>query len=573
MAVIIKTKNKMNSSKLVLYLIFALIFILYSSKACQCEVFYTSTRTDGLIRVGISTNDFSKLEYNKVSISSQGKLELFDKFFNTKLCKTLPGDILKFKIEKTSFKLWKNGEEIADHVFGPIIVKPLDDHPIEVAGLKRKGVQAAYRGIFEITRAPGEKGKLSLVNILPLEDYLKGVVPNELPPSFGMEALKAQAIAARNYAIRPRVKKYPQFDVCDSVQSQVYFGVNTEAPESNKAIEETKGLVALYNGDVILALYSSAAGGYTENFENAFSEPEGGAFPAHPLPYLKGKPDIKGTPFLNNEKEARNFYTKRPSGFDVNSRYYRWTREWSGEELRKVLNNTLHNYRSCELISPKFGDTTDIGTIKNVDVISRGVSGKAIAISVETSKGKWVIKKELIIRRVFKKNGKALPSANLVFNNYTDKDGYLVKVQAFGGGYGHGVGMSQYGASYMSKNGYTFDKILQHYYTGVAIGTWPVYMVSEYVTFPIKQEFSSSNSKANLLIENFDADDLINKFDFKINSKKISLDKNQLNHKKTKVSLDKFIKKGTNEIIYFPLDENEQKSIKVWVEVYKKLTK
>jgi len=560
----------MNTGKIVLYLIFSLVFTLYSSAGCQSEELYTLTRTDGLIRVGISTNNFSKLEYNKVSISSQGKLELFDKFFNTEICKTLPGDVLKFKIEKTSFKLWKNGEEIADHLFGPIIVKPLDDHPIEVVGLKRKGVQAAYRGIFEITRVPGKEGKLSLVNILPLEDYLKGVVPNELPPSFGMEALKAQAIAARNYAIRPRVKKYPQFDLCDSVQSQVYFGINTEAPESNKAIEDTRGLVALYNGDVILALYSSAAGGYTENFENAFSEPGGGNFPAHPLPYLKGIPDLKSTPVLNNEKAARHFYTKKPPGFDVNSRYYRWTREWTGEELRKVLNSTLHNYRSCDLISPKFGDTTDIGKIKSVNVISRGVSGKIIALSVKTSKGEWIIKKELIIRRIFKKNGKALPSANMVFNNYTDKNGYLIKLQAFGGGFGHGVGMSQYGASYMAKSGYTFDQILQHYYKGIAIGTWPVYMVSEYVTFPIKQEFSSPNGKADLLLENFDADDTINKFDFKINSKKISLDKDQLNHKKTRISLDKFIKKGINEIIYFPLDENEEKSAKIWIEIYKK---
>jgi stage II sporulation protein D len=78
------------------------------------------------------------------------------------------------------------------------------------------------------------------VNVLPLEDYLKGVVPNELPVRFGLEALKAQAVAARNYTIRPRTRVYHNFDVCDSVQCQVYFGANTEHPLSNKAIEETK---------------------------------------------------------------------------------------------------------------------------------------------------------------------------------------------------------------------------------------------------------------------------------------------------------------------------------------------
>lgn len=531
---------------------------------------YTSTRTDGLIRVGISSNNFQNLEYRKISLSSDGKLELLDKFFDSQIYKSSPGDILKFEIEKTSFNIYKNDKLIANCVFGPIRVKPLDENPIKVIGLKRKGKQAAYRGIFEITRVPGKEGKLSLVNILPLEEYLKGVVPNELPPSFGEEALKAQSIAARNYAIRPRVKRFPHFDVCDSVQSQVYFGYNTEARESNEAIEATKGLVALYEGEVILALYSSAAGGYTENYENAFSEQGGGSFPAKPLPYLKGKPDNEKTPVLSNDEKARDFYTKNPSSFDAYSRYFRWTREWSGEELRKVLNSTLCRYPSCELISPKLKTGDDIGKIKRVKVISRGVSGKIIALQVETSKGNWIIKKELLIRRIFKNAGKALPSANMVFDNIIDKGGYLVTLKAFGGGFGHGVGMSQYGASYMSKNGYSFDEILQHYYSGVAIGTWPVYMASEYIVSPIKQEFASPTGKADLLIEN---PEFIEDFDFMINSNRISLAKEQLKHDKIRIPLDNFIEKGINEIIYYPLGETEEKSIKVWVEVFRKSKK
>ena len=555
----------MKSSKFIYYII--LTFFLFLSHSGMCEENYTCARTDGLIRVGISVNNFNQLEYKEISLSSEGKLELFDRFFNTKICEIAPNDIFKFHIEETTIFLTKNGGGISCRIFGPVFIKPLDEHPIKVIGLKRKGKQAAYRGIFEIIRAPGKKDKLLLVNVLPLEEYLKGVVPNELPPSFGEEALKAQAVAARNYAIRPRVKRYPQFDVCDSVSSQVYFGYNTEAPESNQAIEATKGLVALYEGEVILALYSSTAGGYTENFENAFSEPGGGKFPADPLPYLKGKPDIKGIPILDTDKTARKFYTSKPLTFDVNSKYYRWTRVWAAEEMRQVLNSCLSQYPSCELISPKFKKGSDIGKIKSIKILSRGVSGKIIAIRVRTEKGDWIIKKELLIRRIFKNKGKSLPSANFVVNNYINKEGFLYKFEIFGGGFGHGVGMSQYGASYMSGRGYSFEQILQRYYTDIAIGTWPIYMASEYAMPPIKQVFSSPKGKADLLIENFEA---IENFDFMINSQKIALKRKDLQYEKIRIPLDKFVNKGINEIIYYPLNENEGKSVKVWIEVFKK---
>ncbi len=544
-----------------------LIFFLLFPGVAKSSEQYASTRTEGLIRVGISSNDFSKLEYSEIILASAGKLKLYDKFFNSKITETKPGDIVKFEIKDTSLKIIKNQKELKTRFFGPISVEPMDENPIKVTGLERKGKQAAYRGSFEIIRVPGKKGKLFLVNVLPLEDYLKGVVPNELPPYFGMEALKAQAVAARNYAIRPRVKIYPYFDVCDSVKSQVYFGYNTEKPESDSAIEATKGLVTLYDGEVIIALYSSAAGGYTENYENAFAEPGGGAFPAKPLPYLKGKPDIKGTPGLDNEKAAEKFYTTSPESFDINSRYYRWKRQWTGEELRKVLNDSLNRYTWCELIEPRPKGGMDIGKIKRVNVLSRGVSGKAIAISVKTSKGEWVIKKELFIRRIFKNKNKALPSANLVFKNHVGKEGCLARLEAFGGGFGHGVGMSQHGASFMAKNGYTFDKILQHYYDNTAIGTWPVYLAAEYATKPVKQEFVSPGRKADLLIENFEG---VEKFEFMINSKRIILDKELPENGKIRIPLDEHIK-PVNEIVYYPPENREEGSgLKVWVEVFEK---
>lgn len=521
-------------------------------------------QTGNLIRVGISTSNFSSMEYKEISLTSDAGFIATDKKTNSELVKATPKDVLKFQIDKDSFIIYQNEQKIAENIIGPIEIIAENNFPLQIVGLKRNGKQAAYRGIFEITKTPCKSNKLSVINVLPLEEYLRGVVPNELPVSFGLEALKAQAIAARNYALRPRDKINKLYDVDDSVRSQVYFGANTEKPLSDQAIKETRGLLALYDGNPILALYSSTAGGYTESYDNAFSEPGSEKFPAKSLPYLTGKPDIEGTSDLRSEEEAKAFYSSSPQTFDNASGYYRWTRSWTEEELRKELNQNLDKNYNSTLINPKFEKDADIGKIKKLEVLSRGVSGKIIEICVTTENGSWSIKKELLIRRIFTNKGKALPSANVVFDLAYDEAGILVKIDALGGGLGHGVGMSQYGAGFMSKNGYTFDQIIQHYYDGVSIGTMPTVVTLS--TPSLRQEFFSPSEKADLIIENYQN---IDKFNFVINSNKISLDKTYLPQGKIRMPLEGYIKKGLNEIIFCPLDEKNGKDIKVWVEVVK----
>ncbi len=102
-----------------------------------------------------------------------------------------------------------------------------------------------------------------------------------MPVRFGLEALKAQAVAARNYVLMPRTRT-AQFDVDDSVASQVYYGAGTESSLGNQAVNETQGLLALFDWDLIQAQYSSTAGGYTEDYENAFSDPKTKDFPSKP---------------------------------------------------------------------------------------------------------------------------------------------------------------------------------------------------------------------------------------------------------------------------------------------------
>ena len=114
-----------------------------------------------------------------------------------------------------------------------------------VKDLKRAGKPALYHGAFELAKYNNDK--FNLVNMIEVEEYLKGVVPNEMPVEFGLNALKAQTVAARNYVLSPRVKSSPNYDVVDSVASQVYYGANTEKLLATQAVEETEGVVALFD--------------------------------------------------------------------------------------------------------------------------------------------------------------------------------------------------------------------------------------------------------------------------------------------------------------------------------------
>jgi stage II sporulation protein D len=138
-----------------------------------------------------------------------------------------------------------------------------------------------YRGRLEVFTNP--RGTLTVVNVLSLEDYVRGVVPNELSPGGypAIEALKAQAVAARTYAVRNRSQFASQgFDLLPTTRSQVYGGLSTEHPLSTRAVEETRGLVATYDDEPINALYTSTCGGRTEDVENIFNEA---------TPYLRGR--------------------------------------------------------------------------------------------------------------------------------------------------------------------------------------------------------------------------------------------------------------------------------------------
>ena len=520
-----------------------------------------------VVRVGIGNSAFSTYVYNNIGIYGTDDIMICN---GDNLVETLPANSnLLIKYKDGMFELSQDDGTIITNMQGPVRVicpKGL----LGVKGLKRAGKNALYHGAFEIVKA--NANYFNLVNLIEVEDYLKGVVPNEMPVSFGLQALKAQTVAARNYVLSPRVKSSNNYDVVDSVASQVYFGANTEKDLSNQAVAETEGIVALYGWDLILAQYSSTAGGYTESYSNAFFFFFSKEFPAHEKPYLKAKPDILSQTPLNSEEAAAAYYKSRPDAYDIRSSYFRWTKEWQADELKKVLEQTLIAQSATGFVKPAFNKGDKLGNLTEIKVIRRGDSGKIIEMEIITEAQKYKVFKELVIRRLLTKDGKALPSANVVFENIKDDSGKLLTIKAFGGGFGHGVGLSQYGAGFMgSELHIPYDKILQHYYTGITLGTKPEILSADSSQNVVLQSFYTDKKFANIVIDNkFQMSKLITN----INGKEHTFELPTSiwgGARVTNIDISNYIKKGKNTIVfYYPMEEGDKKALRLYVELVKK---
>lgn len=339
-----------------------------------------------------------------------------------------------------------------------------------------------YRGEFEIRRYLDSD--LTVINIVNIEEYLYGVVPKELEASAPLEALKAQAVAARTYTYK-NLGKYAKwgFDLVDTTSDQVYEGYEAEKQASNMAVDQTRGKKILYNGDVISAFYFSSSGGMTEDCVNVWGTS---------LPYLKSVPD----PY--------------ESGKSYN---YNWTKTFTAEELRQILYQSGVDIGdivsvSVEEVSAagrpiklKFTGTrgtvtyyrqdgrTILGLPSNYYTISTSAgststapkkSGGAYAMAsdgsmnsielagstVITASGTQTLSDKGALSAVSASGVSSLASSSSSGSATTVKGDVYVFT---GKGWGHGVGMSQEGAKGFALQGYTYEQILKHYFTGVTI--------------------------------------------------------------------------------------------------------
>lgn len=342
---------------------------------------------------------------------------------------------------------------------GRLFVWPTDEKgEISVSNVERGMGTPVYAGRLEVKE---EAEGLVLVNELFLEEYLTKVVPSEMPSSYEMEALKAQAICARTYAYRQiKSNSYSRYGahVDDSTNYQVYNNIETDS-KTAQAVNETYGMLLLSEESPVEAYYFSTSCGHTTDGTIWGADPDD-------VPYLTGTLSREGGGTLNltsNVDFADFIKNKNVPSFESSFPFYRWSTSITSRQLEQKI--------------------SDIGTITGIKMKERGVGGIGKLMEIEGTEGTKVLKGQSSIRSqlgspelVIKKNDgetvtgwSMLPSAFLtVEKEETGEDGSAT-FYIYGGGYGHGVGMSQNGAQGMAKAGYTCKQILQFYYHNIQI--------------------------------------------------------------------------------------------------------
>lgn len=321
-----------------------------------------------------------------------------------------------------------------------------------------------YRGAFILRRLSDKN--ITIVNDVNFEEYLYGVVPSESPSSWPMEALKAQAVAARNFAVL-NISKHSKygFDLCDTQDCQVYKGLSQETDATNQAVNQTENKLIYYNDKPINAFYHSSSGGHTENSENIFSSP---------LPYIIGVDDQFSLGNKNDSwiKSFDKEYIKNKminSKLDVGdildiipietSEFGRVIKvEIKGTKSSEILQKEKIRYvlGSTDLKSIWYSLRTDadicvLDSVKGTSEVKR-VSGMYVA----SASG---VKNVNAIDNIKISNGYRTDEYNKIPNNYI----------FYGRGFGHGLGMSQYGAKGMAEAGYDYKQILEYYYKGTKV--------------------------------------------------------------------------------------------------------
>jgi len=321
-------------------------------------------------------------------------------------------------------------------------------------------------------------------SLMTIEDYLKKVVPSEMPVSFGVNALKCQAVCARSYAYTQLTNNYYSeygAHIDDSVSFQVYNNTYDSA-ESDEAVIATAGMVAVYNGELVKTYYYSTSCGYTADVCAWGSDEDN--YPQY-ASVRAGTSDYNAD--IKSEKTFEQFITaKDSSDYDSEADMYRWKTVIGISELTAHFNSLIGSYLRkngsvyiLENGEPSDKVVNDIGNIASVKVIERGCGGVVAALMVEGSKETCIVKGENAVRSLMGNNKCAiitqsreiyndiLPSAFCIFKPVYD-NGTLVSYEITGGGYGHGIGMSQNAVKKMSET-MDYTDILKFFYNNIEI--------------------------------------------------------------------------------------------------------
>jgi len=383
--VILKFKNKYSK-----YCLISVLFIC----VFQSESAFASR--EPIIRVLISKNNILRIRSDRsIPLTIEGKL------FSSKKIKGLT---LKNEKNRKILFFDKNKQKKYD-------LK--SNQQFQVSSSDGRGIwvgQKRFAGKLNLFVLDSE---ILVVNVLGIEKYLNSVVGSEMPTKWPIEALKAQAIASRTYALKQKGNHL--FDIDSTQKNQVYNGLESRTYKTIRAVKSTRSLVLTYKNKLINALFHSSSGGMTENSEDVWK---------NKYPYLSSVKD-----------------------FDKNNPKFRWQKNFSSNELASLFPK-IGGLRNIEIL-----EITSTGRVKNVKLIGDYDSDQMSGV---------VLRKRLGLNSNFVRFKFFEEELN---NKFLNKKGLIV----FGQGSGHGVGMSQWGAKYLASRGQKAERILKYFYRGVQI--------------------------------------------------------------------------------------------------------
>ncbi len=382
---ILKLKKKYRNCCLISILFFCFF---------QSETVFASR--EPIIRVLISKKNNIRIRSDKsIPLTIEGKI-----FSNKKI----KGLTLKNEKNRKVLYFDKNKQKIYD-------LK--SNQQFQVRSTDGRGIwvgQKRFSGKLNLFVLDSE---ILVVNVLGIEKYLTSVVGSEMPTKWPIEALKAQAIASRTYALKQKGNNL--FDIDSTQRNQVYNGLESRTYKTIRAVKSTRSLVLTYKNKLINALFHSSSGGMTENSQDVWK---------NKYPYLSSVKD-----------------------FDKENPKFRWQKKFSNKDLTNLFPK-IGGLKNIEILN-----FTSTGRVKNVKVFGAYGSDKMSGVDLRKRLG---LNSNFVRFKLFEEE---------LNNKLPIKKGLIV----FGKGSGHGVGLSQWGAKYMASKGQKAEKILKHFYRGVQI--------------------------------------------------------------------------------------------------------
>lgn len=426
------------------------------------------------IRVAINDSTYKNLYFNEIKLKANNGLKV--------LVKGQEKNLESLNIKKgQDFSIGEN--EII------IIEANNQEEGIIFENLKRGYEQPIFYGKLEISK---KDNKYIVINEIEIEKYLESVLATNNNGNNNPEMLKTLSVIYRTTAINYINENNLKNIGANLDDSSKYIGYNNKKVEDTfkNIVEVTKGQILLSENNVIKLTYFSYSAGVTGNSGDIWADKNYYTYPSENKPYLLHIKDFEENIYENLQEEvnANIFYkTKDVSSIEKNSNWFRWSTTLEESDISKINNNIKELYKTEKYFIKTlengnyiYKPIEDIGKIKDINVKKRGEAGNIMELEIVGDKNTVLLISDATIKKVFSLKSiinnigeivkiSNLPSTYFVFDKIYDNNGYLKKITLYGGGYGHGVGLSIYGANEMAKSGKNYEDILLKYYSNTNI--------------------------------------------------------------------------------------------------------